>query len=59
MIDEITTCYFIVQLILILHLKKRLTILDSELCHYCTCPEHIAVPHDVVIIDLGEDPPFF
>ncbi len=46
-------------LILVLHLEKRLTILDGELCHHRTCLEHIAVPHDVVVVDLGEDPPIF
>ncbi len=47
------------QLILVLHLEKWLTILDGELCHYCTRPEHIAMLHDVVMIALEEDPLFF
>ena len=44
-------------LILVLHFEQRLTILDGELCHHRTRPENIAVPHDVVAVDLGEDPP--
>jgi hypothetical protein len=43
MIDEIATSYFILQLIIILHLEKRLTILNGELRQHRACPEHIAV----------------
>ncbi len=43
MIDEIATCYVILQLILILHLEKWLTILNGELRQHRTCPKHIAV----------------
>ncbi len=46
---------FLYYLILVLHLEKQLTILDGELCHHRTRSEHIAVPHDVVVVDLGED----
>jgi hypothetical protein len=59
MIDEIAKCYFILLLILILHLKKWLTILDGELHHHRARPENIAVPHNAVSVDLGEDPPIF
>jgi hypothetical protein len=59
MIDEIAKCYFILLLILILHLKKRLTILDGVLRYHHACPENIAVPHNVMPVDLGEDPPIF
>jgi hypothetical protein len=55
MIDEIAKCYFILLLILILHLEKQLTILDGERRHHRTCPENIAMPHDVMPVDLGED----
>jgi len=55
--DNITSCYFILLLILVLHLEQRLTIFDGELRHHRTRPEHIAVRHDVVAEDLGEDPP--
>ena len=46
-------------LILVLHVEHRLIIPDGELRHHRTRPENIAVPHDVVVVDLGEDPPFF
>ena len=46
-------------LILVLHFEQRLTILDGELRHHRTRPENIAMPHDVVAVDLGEDPPIF
>jgi hypothetical protein len=59
MIDEIAKCYFISLLILILYLKKRLTILDGELHHHRACPENIAMPHNVMPVDLGEDPTIF
>ena len=49
--------YFILLLILVLHLEKWLTVLDSELRHHRTRPEHIAVHRDVVAEELGEDPP--
>ncbi len=45
-------------LILVLHFEQRLTILDGELRHHRTCPENIAVPHDVMALDLGEIPQF-
>ena len=57
-----TTNYFILLPILVLHLKPQTAILDGVLC-YCvtspppTCPEHIAVHRDVVAEDLGENPP--
>jgi hypothetical protein len=38
MIDEIATGYFILKLILVLHLKKRLTILDGKLCQHRAHP---------------------
>ncbi len=44
-------------LIPVLHLEKRLPVLDGELRHHRARPEHIAVPSDVVAEDLGEDPP--
>ncbi len=59
MIDEIAKCSFILLLICILHLKKRLTILDGELHHHRVCPENIALLHDVMLVNLGEDPPIF
>ena len=40
--------YYFILLILIFLLKKRLTVLHGELCHHHACPEHIAVPGDVV-----------
>ena len=43
-------------LIPVLHLEKRLPVLDGELRHHRARPEHIAVPSDVVAEDLGEDP---
>jgi hypothetical protein len=46
-------------LILVLHFEQWLTILDGELHHHRARPENIAVPHDVVAVDLEEDPPFF
>ena len=46
-------------LVLVFYLKQRLTILDGELCHHGARPENIAVPHDVVVVDLGENPPIF
>ena len=48
---------FILSLILVLYLEKRLAVLDGELCHHRARPEHIAMYHDVVAEDLGEDPP--
>ena len=48
LIDEITMYHFILLLILIFHLEKRLTVLHNELCQCCTCPEHIAVKQNVV-----------
>ena len=50
-------CYFIQLLILVLNLEQRLTVLDGGLHHYRTCPENITVHHDVVVEDLGKDPP--
>ena len=55
--DDITMCYFIQLLILVLNLEQRLTVLDGGLHHYRTCPENITVHHDVVVEDLGKDPP--
>jgi len=57
--DDITTCYFIQSLILVLYLEKRLAVLDGELRHHRhrARPEHIAMHRDVVAEDLGEDPP--
>ena len=49
--------FFILLLILVLHLELLLTVLDGELHHHHTRPEHIAVHHDVVAKDLGEDTP--
>jgi hypothetical protein len=49
----------ILVLILVFYLEQRLTILDGELRHHCACPENIAVPHYVVLVDLGEDPSIF
>ncbi len=40
-------------LILVIHFKQRLTILDGELHHHRSCPENIPMPHDVVAVDLG------
>ncbi len=48
---------FILLLVLVLHLKKRLPILDGELRHHRARPEHIVVHRDVVAEDLGENPP--
>ncbi len=45
------------MLILVLHLEKRLTVLDGELRNHRARPEHIAVHRDVVAEDLGENPP--
>ena len=44
-------------LVLVFNLEKRLTILGGELRHHRARPEHIAVRHYVVAVDLGEDPP--
>jgi hypothetical protein len=49
----------ILVLFLIFYLKQLLTILDGELHHHCTHLENIAMPHYVVVVDLGEDPPIF
>jgi hypothetical protein len=49
--------WIILVLILVLNFKQRLTILDGELYHHRTCLEIIAMLHDVVAVDLGEDPP--
>jgi hypothetical protein len=46
-------------LIPVLHFEQRLTTLDGELRHHRTRPEDITVPHDVMAVDLGEDPPIF
>ena len=46
-------CYFILWLILVLHLKQRLTVLDGELRDDRARPEHTAVERDVVTDDLG------
>jgi hypothetical protein len=45
------------MLILILHLEKRLAVLDGELRNHRACPKHIAVHCDAVAEDLGENPP--
>jgi hypothetical protein len=57
LIDERIINYFILFLILVFHLEQWLAVLDGELCQHCARPEHIAMPHDVVAVDLGEDPP--
>ena len=49
--------YFIA--IRVLHLEKRLAVLNGEPRHHRSRPEHITVPRDVVAEDLGEDPPVF
>ncbi len=60
MIDEIAKCYYILLIILIPHLEKRLTILNhGELRHHRARPENIAVLHDIMPVDLQEDPPIF
>ena len=41
----------------VLHLEKRLAVLDGELRHHRARPEHIAMHCDAVAEDLGEDPP--
>ncbi len=47
----------ILLLIHVLNLEEWLAILIGELRHYPTHPEHITVPHDIMPIYLGEDPP--
>jgi len=37
--------------------KQQLTVLDVELRHYHAYPKHITAKRDVVVGDLGEDPP--
>ncbi len=37
---------------------KMLEMSPRRWCHH-TRPEHIAVLHDVVAVDLGEDPPIY
>ncbi len=49
--------HIILVLILIVYLEQRLTIFYGELHHHCARPENITVPHDVLSVDLGEDPP--
>jgi hypothetical protein len=50
--------HILALLVPIFHLKQRLPVLDDgELRHHRTRPEHVAVHHDVVAEDLGEDPP--
>ncbi len=44
-------------LVLVSDLEQRLTVLDGELRHHRTRPEHITMHCDVVAEDLGEDPP--
>ena len=44
-------------LVLVFDLEQWLAILDGELCQHRARPEYIAMPHDVVAVDLGEDPP--
>ncbi len=51
------TNVFLLLLICVFHLKKRLTMLNGELRHHRTRPEHIAVHCDVAAEDLGENPP--
>jgi hypothetical protein len=48
--------YFILMLILVLHLKKQLAVLDGELRNHRARPEHIAMHRDAVAEDLGENP---
>ena len=44
-------------LVLVFDLEQRLAVLDGELRQHRARPEHIAMPqHDVVAVDLGEDP---
>ena len=49
-------CYFNLSLILVLHLKQPLTVLNGELGDDRACPEHITVKRNVVAEDLGENP---
>jgi hypothetical protein len=50
-------CIILIYLVCVFHLKKRLTVLDGQLRHHCARPEHIAVHCDVMVEDLGENPP--
>ena len=50
--------YFILLLIFILH-RKKCPVLDGELRHHRTRPEHIPVHHDVVAEDTCDRIPQF
>jgi len=47
-----TMNYFILLLILVLHLEKELTVLNGELRNHRTHPGHITVHCDAVAEDL-------